>query len=128
MDKHVKEVKKRWGNTKAYKQSMERTKNWTEDDYKNIVKEGDEISKELAFLMDKNVSDERVQKLVKRHHTMIEKFYDCPKEIYLNLGNIYVEDKRFAANYEKVRPGLALFLKEAIEYFCRNKNMWAAVD
>ena len=32
----------------------------------------------------------------------------------LNLGEMYVADPRFAATYDRVRPGLAVFLRDAI--------------
>jgi MerR family transcriptional regulator, thiopeptide resistance regulator len=30
------------------------------------------------------------------------------------LGEMYVADQRFAATYERIRPGLAAFLRDAI--------------
>ena len=32
----------------------------------------------------------------------------------MSLGELYVTDPRFAANYERVQPGLATFLRDAI--------------
>ena len=34
-------------------------------------------------------------------------------EMHRGLGELYVNDPRFAANYEKVRPGLAEFTRDA---------------
>ena len=31
---------------------------------------------------------------------------------------MYVEDERFAANYEKHKKGLAAFMRDAINYYC----------
>ena len=31
-----------------------------------------------------------------------------------NLGEMYVADPRFAANYDRVQPGLVVFLRDAI--------------
>ena len=41
-------------------------------------------------------------------------FYDCTTEIHRGLGRVYVDDPRFAANYERVAPGLATYLRDAI--------------
>jgi hypothetical protein len=34
--------------------------------------------------------------------------------MHAKLGRMYVADERFAANYEKVRPGLASYMRDAI--------------
>jgi DNA-binding transcriptional MerR regulator len=35
------------------------------------------------------------------------------------LAQIYVDDERFKAHYEKIRPGCAEFLRDAINIYCR---------
>jgi DNA-binding transcriptional MerR regulator len=41
------------------------------------------------------------------------------KEIHLAMGQMYVDDLRFAAYYDKIAPGLAVFLRDALQVFCR---------
>ena len=41
-------------------------------------------------------------------------FYPCSQEMHRALGEMYVADPRFAANYEKVEPGLAAYVRDAI--------------
>jgi len=41
-------------------------------------------------------------------------FYDCPVDMHRNLGDMYVADERFTATYEKVAPGLAAYVRDAI--------------
>jgi hypothetical protein len=41
-------------------------------------------------------------------------FYECTYEIHVGLGEMYVVDPRFRATYEKVAPGLAEYLRDAI--------------
>ena len=53
--------------------------------------------------------------LAEEHRQQISRwFYDCPHEIHAGLAEMYVEDPRFTAHYEKIAPGLAQFLHEAI--------------
>lgn len=118
MMEYQEEAKKRWGKTKAWEQSRERTKNWTKKDYDQIKKQGEEFTKELARAMDLDIKSPQVQELIDKHHKGIEVFYDCPPEAYRMLGNMYVEDKRFTAFYDKFRPGLAKFVRDAINYYC----------
>ncbi len=118
--KNMKEAKVRWGNTDAYKQSMRKVKGWTKKDYERIKKEGEEFTKKLADAMDKEINSREVQELIKQHHQGIEYFYDCSIEMYRNLGEMYVSDPRFAKYYNKFRPGLAVWLRDAINYYCDN--------
>jgi len=45
-------------------------------------------------------------------------FYDPSIERMRGLGQMYVDDPRFNTMYEKVRKGLALFMKQAIDAYC----------
>lgn len=118
MEQYKKEARRRWGHTEAYKQSMERTKNWTKKDYDRVKKENEEIIHALIAAMPHGVGSKEVQKVVAQHHQSMNRFYDCSYEIYKNLGKMYVEDARFTAYYDQYRPGLAEFLHKAIDYYC----------
>jgi len=118
MKEHQKEAKQRWGNTRAYKQSQERTKGWTAEDYSWVAEEGKVITMEIAKNMDKGPESSEVQKEISKYHKYMENFYDCSYEMFRGLGNMYSQDPRFAANYEKVRKGLAEFMTKAINYYC----------
>ena len=41
-------------------------------------------------------------------------FYECTPEIHAGLAEMYVADPRFTATYEKIAPGLAQYLRDAI--------------
>jgi DNA-binding transcriptional MerR regulator len=122
MEEYKKEAKKRWGHTEAWKQSQERTKHWTKADYKKIADEGNKFTAELAKLMDRGTEDEDVQKMIAQHYQGIQQFYDCSLEMYRGLGQLYVDDPRFGAYYNKFRSGMAVFMRDAIAYFCDKKT------
>ena len=42
-------------------------------------------------------------------------FYECSTEIHVGLAEMYVADPRFTATYEKISPGLAQYLHDAIK-------------
>jgi hypothetical protein len=67
--------------------------------------------------MERPVSDPAVQAAIARHHAWIENFYPCPAEMYRGLGQMYVDDPRFTATFDKVRPGLAVFMRDAMAYY-----------
>ena len=114
---HESEVTERWGDTDAYAESARRTARYTKDDWKRIKDEGATVTAELGVQLAKGAKpdDQAVQALVDRHREQISRwFYPCSIEIQANLGEMYVADPRFAANYDKVQPGLAMFLRDAI--------------
>ncbi|MCL1798148.1 MAG: TipAS antibiotic-recognition domain-containing protein [Eggerthellaceae bacterium] len=41
------------------------------------------------------------------------------KEYHRGLGEMYVADERFRANYDKLAPGCTEFFRDAINIFCR---------
>jgi hypothetical protein len=41
-------------------------------------------------------------------------FYECTTQIHVGLGEMYVTNPRFMATYEKIAPGLATYLRDAI--------------
>ncbi len=118
---YMNEAKQRWGNSKAYKQSMQRVKQWTKADYERIKEEGRKFTQELARAMDLEITSPDVASLIKRHRESIEYFYECSDEMYRGLADMYINDPRFTAHYDDVRPGLAKWLSDAIHYYYRDK-------
>ena len=120
---YTREAKQRWGNTEAYRQSQERTKHWTTADYKKIQEQGNILTKKIADAMSRKPDDSVVQSLISEHFQSIKIFYDCSLEMYQGLGEMYVDDHRFAAYYEKHAPGLAVFMRDAITVYCQQNKL-----
>jgi DNA-binding transcriptional MerR regulator len=111
------EAKERWGDTDAYKESMRRTKQYGKAEWDQIQGDWQKLYSDLAALMQAGtpVTDARVQTLVDAHRAHIDRwFYPCSKEMHKGLGAMYVQDARFAANLDKVAPGFAQYLSDAI--------------
>lgn len=118
LEKYKEEAKQRWGHTDAYKQSIERTKNWTKEDYKKVEEEGKKLTQSIAEHMNKGIESKEVQSLIEQHFNSLRQFYEPSYEMYRGLGKMYVEDHRFTRYYEKFRHGLAQFMCDAIAYYC----------
>lgn len=116
------EVKERWGNTNAYKQSQAKLKTMTKKQMEGLKIAGNKLTEELGNVMDKLVSDPTVQALIQKHYDGINFFYTCSLEMYKNLAQMYIDDPRFTAYYDKVRPGLAVFVRDAIFYYCKEHS------
>lgn len=110
------EAEERWGDTEAYKESARRHAKMTKDEWKAMKAESDALEAALATAMAEGRSPEdvAVQELVERHRLSIERWYPCSPETHANLGEMYVADARFMKHYDDVRPGLAMFLRDAI--------------
>lgn len=122
--KHEPEVVERWGSSDAYKISKDRTSKYSKEDWEKINAEQSINLENLSELYKSGVSfdNSKVQKLVENAHIFIDKyFYPCSLEIFSGLGNMYVLDERFAANYEKYSEGLTKFYNEAIQFYCITK-------
>lgn len=110
------EVKERWGETDAYKESARRTRAYTKEDWKRFKTEAAEIQTAVAHLMDQGVApdDPRAMEAVERHRLQIDRwFYPCSHEMHAELGKMWVADPRFTATYEKIRPGMAQYMCNA---------------
>jgi DNA-binding transcriptional MerR regulator len=112
------EAEQRWGNTEAYKQSKERTKNYTKEDFKRMAKEGEELTRQIAAAMPSGPASAETQALIQKHYDAIRNFYDPSPELYRGLGKMLAEDARFRAYYEKHDPALPEFMRDAMGVFC----------
>lgn len=121
LEKHDKEyaaeAEARWGNTDAWKQSQERTKNFSKDDFKRIAKAGDELMKQIAATIDSGPASGATQALISKHYEALRTFYDPSPELYRGLGQMYVDDHRFRAYFEKYDKRLPEFMRDAMKIF-----------
>jgi len=83
-----------------------------------IMTEGEANMQSMAFLMYLPPDSPEVQEAVARWHQHMKYFYDPSIERMRGLGQMYLDDPRFNVMYEKVRKGLALFMKQAIDVYC----------
>lgn len=117
------EVKERWGNTEAYKQSMERASKMTKADMEKYKHDADVFMKTVAQTMDKGATSEEFQALIAEHFKSLSTWYEPNFEMYKGLAKMYVDDARFTAYYEAYAPGLAKVFSEGMLYFVeRNEN------
>lgn len=86
--------------------------------FAEVKLEGEQVSKDLAALMDKNPSSPEVQNVITRHYNHINNYYKPTVDMYRGLGRLYIEDERFKAHYDKYAKDLAFFVQRAIDVFC----------
>ena len=118
------EARERWGNTAAYREHEQKTKNYTKEKWAEANNGLMTIFAEFSARMKKGVSADsaEVQALVARLQAHITaNYYTCTDEILAGLGKMYVADERFKKNIDKYSDGTAEFAAEAIAVFCQEK-------
>ena len=77
----------------------------------------DAIAQSVADLMTagKAISDAEVQEQIAKHYAFVKQFWTPNKLAYKSLALTYVLDPAFEATYESFAPGLAKYIKQAIE-------------
>lgn len=116
-EQFAEEARRRWGGTEAYEQSQRRAAARTKDDWKRFNEEFDDIHRRIAEqLADGTPADaEPAMDLAEEHRLFIcRTSYECSHLMHRGLGDMYVEDERFTAYYEQIKPGLAVYLRDAI--------------
>jgi DNA-binding transcriptional MerR regulator len=111
------EARERWGSTEAYRESARRTAGYGEDEWREVRSEAGAITAAFAdALAAGEPADGSVARAVaERHREHIARwFYECSPELHRGLGEMYVSDPRFTETYERVSPGLARYVRDAI--------------
>ena len=122
MSNYETEARARWGETEAYREHTQKTKNYTKEKWAE-VNEG-LLAIFAAFAACKNsganADSAKAQALVVNLQAYITaSYYTCTDEILAGLGKMYTLDERFKQNIDKYGAGTAEFAAEAIEAYCR---------
>lgn len=114
---HHAEAEQNWGDTDAWAESQRRVSTYTKDDWLRMRAEFGALMADLAAARaEGNPPDnQRAMDLAEAHRAHLERwFYDCDYPMHRGLGDLYVNDPRFAANLAKFAPDLASYLRDAI--------------
>jgi DNA-binding transcriptional MerR regulator len=123
-EKYKVEAQERWGETDAYKEHTEKTKDYSKAKWSGLAEEMDDIMGEFSVCMKNGETSDSVQAqtLVKKLQNHInDNYYTCTNEILAGLGQMYVADERFRNNIDKHGDGTAEFINQAIEIYCKNE-------
>ena len=118
------EARLRWGNTDAYREHEQKTKNYTKEKWAEVNDGLMAIFAEFATLKNNRfaANSPEVQSLVGKLQDFItQNYYTCTDEILAGLGQMYVADERFKKNIDKYGEGTAEFAAKAITLFCQEK-------
>ena len=114
------EARSRWGNTDAYREYEQKTKNYTKEGCAEANDGMMAIFAEFAACKSNGASADsaEAQALVAKLQVHItENYYTCTDETFAGLGEMYIADERFKKNIDKYGEGTAEFVFHAIELF-----------
>ena len=127
MKNYENEARERWGNTDAYREYEQKTKNYTKEKWAEANDGLMAIFAEFATCKESGASADssEVQALVAKLQAHITaNYYTCTDEILAGLGKMYIADERFKKNIDKHGEGTAEFVAEAIAVSCRKAYSW----
>ena len=116
--RHEAEVRKRWGDTEAYRESARRTQGYSGEDWARIKAELEGIEAGLAAAMAAGEAPNgpRATELAEAARLHIHRgYYPCSRAMHVQLAEMYTADPRFEAHYEDRATGLAAFVAQAIQ-------------
>ena len=116
------ETRSRWGNTDAYREHGQKTKNYTKEKWAEANDGLMAIFAELAACKTSGASADssEAQELVAKLQAHItENYYTCTDEILAGLGKMYVADERFKKNIDKYGEKTAEFAADAIAVYTK---------
>ena len=124
MKSYETEARFRWGNTEAYREHEQKTKNYTKEKWAEAndglmaIFAEFSVCKQSGASADSNEAQALVAKL-QAHIT--ENYYICTDEILAGLGKMYVADERFKKNINKYGEETAEFTAEGIRIYVEKK-------
>jgi MerR family transcriptional regulator, thiopeptide resistance regulator len=85
-----------------------------------ILVEGNTIYVDMIAVMPKGADSTEAQAIVERWRTHMDYFWTPNLDQLADLANNYNDDPRFKANFDKMHPKLAEFMREAVKVYVMN--------
>jgi DNA-binding transcriptional MerR regulator len=121
--KYGKEVREKYGEDTVNK-SNAKVKNMSQEQYDEVTKLANELTETLqAAFQTGDPAGELAQRAADLHRQWLSFYWDSyTKEAHAGVAQMYVDDERFTAYYDKVQPGTAVFLRDAVHIYTGMKK------
>lgn len=121
--KYGKEIREKYGD-ETINESNQRMMNMTKEQYEEFEQLGQEVLDTLeAAYATGDPAGELAQKTADLHKKWLTfTWKEYRKEAHAGLAQMYVDDERFTAYYDKKQPGLAAFLRDAVHIYTGTKT------
>ena len=102
---------------KIVKRSNQRWRQYSDEQKQAILDEGNCIYADMVTLMPLGANHHRVQTLVGRWRHHMAYFWTPALDQLQGLADLYSQDPRFKANFDKLHPQLAEFMGQAVSVY-----------
>jgi DNA-binding transcriptional MerR regulator len=103
------------------KAANKKWKGYTDAEKRRIGEEGNAVYGEFLLALPKGPASPEAQACVERWRRHIEYFWVPDEAQLLGLAEGYNDDPRFRANFDKIHPDLAGFIREAVKVYVKNQ-------
>jgi DNA-binding transcriptional MerR regulator len=104
------------------KASYKRWRGYTAADKQRIGDEGNAVYEAYLQAMPKGAGSPEAQAAVAAWRKHMDYFWTPNDEQLLGLASLYNDDPRFKANYDRLDPGLAEFIREAVKVYVEKRK------
>jgi hypothetical protein len=101
---------------------MKQWKARSAEEQKRIMEEGSRNYVDMIAAMPKGAASPEAQAIVERWRKHLEYFWTPNLDQLAALANGYNDEPRFKANFDKIHPGLAEFMREAVQVYVANQK------
>ncbi|MEK4488910.1 MerR family transcriptional regulator [Paenibacillus sp. FSL L8-0493] len=116
--KYGQEIREKYGDD-TINQTNQKLKGMTEEQYSAIQQLEEELFETLLQAMEHgDPASVLAQKSADLHREWLSFYWNSySKEAHAGVAQLYVDDERFTEYYDKRRPGLAAFLRDAVHIY-----------
>jgi len=102
------------------KASTKKYKGYSAAEKQRIADEGNAVYQDMLLAIPKGAASAEAQACVERWRRHLEYFWTPNEEQLLGLAELYSNDPRFKANFDKIDPRLAEFMQAAVKVYVAN--------
>ena len=120
-EKYALEAEELYG-AEGVRASMKKWKGYSAEQKRRIMEEGSRNYTDMIAAMPKGADSPEAQAIVERWRKHMDYFWTPKLEQLLDLANGYNDDPRFKANFDRMHPQLAEFMREAVKIYVANNK------
>jgi MerR family transcriptional regulator, thiopeptide resistance regulator len=104
------------------KASAKKWKAYTPAEKQKIGEEGNAVYRDFLLALPRGAASPEAQACVERWRRHLEYFWTPALDQLPGLADLYNSDPRFKANFDKLDPNLASFVREAVRIYVQGKS------
>jgi hypothetical protein len=104
------------------RESNRKWKNYSAEMKHTIMEEGKQVYLDMIAVIPRGAASSEAQAIVERWRKHMDYFWTPELDQLVALASGYVEDPRFKANFDKMHPQLAEFMRDAVKIYVEKRK------